>query len=819
MDIKEILSSLSEEQKRAVTTTEGNIRLVAGAGSGKTNTLTKRVAYLCMAKGIEPNRVLSLTFTNKAADEMKQRVASYMDVPTESLEMMTFHRLALDIVKKDLGRLGFATKPDESTGEPIADISIGSTPVPVLAKELFAKNAALLQDLSEEEKKFFMSKVISYTKGIVNNCHYVDLLLDENEELASPKAVIEFEQQKELLQKENAKITASISKLRKQIKDNYGHNNECYEVMDNIRELAKQKKTTKMLKVEGDETPTLSWSRALLKMKRLSKTLSFDDIIMFADYLLSNYDEVRVYWQAKYDYIQVDEFQDTDYSQLHILQMLAEKSHGIFVVGDPDQSIYMFRGVKPDIFNGLEAYMPDLQTIYMQDNYRSSEAVLGAANEVIELNPNRLKKELRAKNSNMNEVNAPLICVGTEQYSAAQLEFIQIKKMLEHGVDANNIAVLYRDKNCTVTGELVKLLQNEDIPLDCQYKATGYADTFADIVLNLLKFRFSRSDNFLGNFLDGLYGEDYAEVFDAEILQTVSTDSGEAVFNLIETLYPKRYSKAGQPIGKYKKFCEASTEIQTVIQTTIDEWDALSDKEKQIACSEDSILDTENEMADGIHIMTIHKSKGLEFDYVFCNMDNGMLPKLNNFTNLDSLEEDVRLAYVAITRAKKQVYIGFQTLEDISPMAAQAFIKNPPIHAKSIKWPETQQLQGKVAEFLSLMDCYYLLNKEGIYALMNEGITVGYRYATMYNGSRVYFHGLWDDVNAAGAIPGTDTLTGKVEVPIINGKVTAYEELSETVPVIYVTDPELLKDLFQRQNPLRAVEQWVAEKKPLQAAS
>ena len=205
--------------------------------------------------------------------------------------------------------------------------------------------------------------------------------------------------------------------------------------------------------------------------------------------------------------------------------------------------------------------------------------------------------------------------------------------------------------------------------------------------------------------------------------------------------------------------------------------------------------------------MTIHKSKGLEFDYVFANMDNEICPKMNNFTNYQSLEEDVRLAYVAITRAKKQIYLGFQTLDTISPFVAKSNVTIEPIHGANLTLPDVETEKNTVKEFLKLLDCYYFLNEEGIYELRNNEEVVGYRYQTMIKGTRVYLQVDLDDVKKAGIC--VEDVSGTAEVTLENGRVKSYEEINGTVPVYNVTDAGLVTELFVNQNPLRTLRHYI----------
>ena len=802
MEKDNILSGLSEEQKRAATTTEGNIRLVAGAGSGKTHTFTKRFAYICKVLGVDPLRILAVTFTNKAATEMRERVAQAIDINPELLNIFTFHRLALNICKKHLSEIGYPTVVEN--GEEHADIVIGSTPVSAMAKELFDSYADEINQLEPEDKQIFISGVIRYTKAIISGKNYTDILLSEDEELSSPLEVVEYEKQKVAVKKQKDSIKRKNQAIRKKIKEDFKKDAAHYLLRQEMKNNDKQ---ADAIKVEHEgPAPTMSWAKKIIKMKISTKVLTFDDLIMFALYLLKNYENVREYWQSQFDYIQVDEFQDTDYEQLEILQILSEKNKGLFTVGDPDQGIYQFRGVKPEIFNELDIHFENLQTIYMEDNYRSAEPVLTAANAIIKLNKNRLKKELKYK-SGIEDMEAPLLCVGTEQYTAAQLEFNQIRKMLKAGVKPDDICVLYRDKNCDLTEELVRYLRQTDIPLDCQFKSGAFASTFEDIVLAIMCYRYTEgSANFLGKFIDTFFGLEYVGMFDSTLLDELTLDA-DSIISFLENLYPKP-AEGKKATGQYKKYCESAEDCKKVIRETVDYWNKLSGSEKQNLCSEDAQLGTDDGVADGLHIMTMHKSKGLEFPYVFVHMDNGMSPKITNFSNLDSLEEEVRLAYVAVSRAKNQVYLCYQDDTSLSPFTAQSCLDIKPIHSTAYQLPDDDSLQRNVNWFLNQLDMYFFLNNEGVCQLKTaDGILAGFRYVTMSKGSRYYLQVTSADLVSAGVEP--PEIMGDAVVMYQDGVIKTFEEMHGTVPVINITDKDDIRKLFSASTVSEVLDKYI----------
>ena len=798
-----ILSTLSEEQRVAATTTEGNIRLAAGAGSGKTHTLTTRVAYICHSKDIAPSRILSLTFTNKAAEEMRERVAKKLGVDEQCLNMMTFHKLALLICKKFLSKIGYPTTTED--GEEVADIVIGPTPVASMANEMFLQYKDSISQMEPGDSDTFEQAVVRYTKSIIKGYDYVNLLLEEDGELASPMEIVNYEVLKADCKKTKDALSKNKLAIRKKIKESFTRDAAHYILLKELREVETEIQNTTV--AYDGVTPTMSWARKLIKMKIATKVLDFDDLIMFALYLLKNFEDVREYWQSQFDYIQVDEFQDTDYRQLEMLQIISEKSRGTFVVGDPDQSIYQFRGVCPEIFNNLDIYFKDLKTIFMEDNYRSSKAVITSANSIITLNQNRLKKELKFK-SGIEDMEAPLICVGTDKLSAAQMELGQIGKMLKAGVNPNDICILYRDRTCPITEELVRYLKQYNIPLDCQFKPYSYPGTFEDIVMAMLMYKHSGgSENFLGKFLDLIYGDDFNGVFDKMQLQDIQTDN-ESIYGFIASIYPKKFSVKGNPIGNYKKFVENEGAVKQVVADTIDYWNNLSEEEKDDLCSEEKQMNTEQADAEGIHIMTIHKSKGLEFPYVFVHMDNDKCPKLGNQTDFNSLEEDVRLAYVAVSRAKKQVYLCFSDATTMSPFIAQSCSTIEPIHGASYVLPDAEALKRNINDFNSMLDMYFFLKGEGVYRLRTaDGIIAGYRYMAVIGGSRYYFQSTAEKLVEAGVEP--PQFFDEAVVMLENGKINTYEEIHGTVPVVNITDLTDIRNLFNAENIFETIAKYI----------
>ena len=309
----ELLNQLNENQRAAVCACDGNLRIIAGAGSGKTRVVTTRIAYLIEGLGILPYRILAITFTNKAANEMKERILRLLGSDGDGVNISTIHSFCVRLLREDIHHLGY---PRNFT---IADSDDQKT----ILKEAY-------KQFEVEVKNMSYASTLSY----ISNCKSAGI---------SPQQAITMANE----------FTTEISKA------------QIYEYYEN--------RLTHMY------------------------ALDFDDLLLFTRRLLMANGEVCAKWQRRFDYIHVDEFQDVDKVQYDIIKMITSPDCHLCVVGDPDQTIYTWRGADVNIIMNFEKDFK-AQTIYLNENYRSTQFILNGANSVIKNNRNRLDKELYTAN-------------------------------------------------------------------------------------------------------------------------------------------------------------------------------------------------------------------------------------------------------------------------------------------------------------------------------------------------------------------------------------------------------------------------------------
>lgn len=596
---------LNEEQLKAATAVTGPVIVFAGAGSGKTRTLTFRVAYMILNKKISPYNILAITFTNKATNEMRERLNSFLDINAKALTINTFHSLCARILRIDIEAIGYNR-----------DFTI----------------------LDEEDQL----KVIS---DVVKELNY---------------------------DKSKAK------NFQKQI--NY---NKCFmtEPNSNDHELSKV--------YEAYEQ----------RMKE-ENLLDYEDLLLKVYELFTKCPEVLFKYQNKYKYILVDEFQDTNLIQYKILKMLALKERNLFVVGDDDQSIYSFRGTNYGNVELFKEDFPEYQLFTLCRNYRSSQTILDVANRLISNNVNREAKQMFTDISG----NADDVVIHQADTQTKEAEFIvntiySLKGAYNSYAD---FAVLYR------SSVLLRNIELELIRRGIPYKVFGGVSYLRrkEIKDAIAYLKLMLNHNDLNSFkrIVNVPSRGIGEVTLKTLLQIKSTyrlNILEAI-EMAETVIPKkRYSellKLKNLIEKYTLRIESDyllamfddfiSEIGYVdylketydnneaedrianlnefksILLSIDAKGLEQDKIEKVreafdeAVLSDSYLQNQNESWEGVTLSTIHSVKGLEFKYVFLiGMEDSIFPNRFRIQNDSELEEERRICYVAITRAKEKLFI------------------------------------------------------------------------------------------------------------------------------------------------------------------
>lgn len=610
-----IYDSLNEMQKKAVFQTEGPVLILAGAGSGKTRVLTHRIAYLIEEKGVNPWNILAITFTNKAAGEMRERVDHLVGFGSESIWVSTFHSACVRILRRFIDRLGYDT-----------NFTIYDTDD---QKSLMKEVCKYLQIDTKTYRERALLNAISSAKN----------------EMISPQ---EF-----LLKAEG--------------------------------DFSKQKIAEVYLEYE--------------KQLRANNALDFDDLLVRAVQLFETQPDVLDYYQERFRYIMVDEYQDTNTVQFHLIRILSSKYRNLCVVGDDDQSIYKFRGANIKNILNFESEFPDATVIKLEQNYRSTSNILNAANAVIHNNIGRKDKTLWTENPEGEKIACKQFDNAYDEadYIAAAIQ----KKVKEERASYKDCAVLYR------TNAQSRMFEERFVSTNIPYKVIGGVNFYArreikDLLAYLRTIENGRDDLAVRRIINvpkrgiGLTSinrvQEYAlqketGFYEALLAADLIPGIGRALSKLesfvaliehfkeeagrltplalltdiIETLDYENYleeidmedaesrieniEELKSKLASYEESCEEAGEQPT-----------LSGFLEEVALVAD--IDNLDEESDYVVLMTLHSAKGLEFSYVFlAGMEDGLFPSYMTITADDpmELEEERRLCYVGITRAMKEL--------------------------------------------------------------------------------------------------------------------------------------------------------------------
>lgn len=604
-----LLDDLNPQQKKAVTHPEGPLLVLAGAGSGKTRVLTYRVAYLINNRGVDPKNIIAITFTNKAAQEMKDRIKKLVPRVNDIL-VSTFHSACVRFLRVDIDKLGY----DRNF------IIFDTQDQQVLIKEC-------LKTLNIDDKKFAPAAVLNYIGRAK------DRLLEPGKCLDSAKDIRE-------------KTMATIYELyQKRLKE--------------------------------------------------SNALDFDDIIMKTVKLFREFPEVLSYYQNRFLHILVDEYQDTNLAQYELVRMMAAKHRNLCVVGDDDQSIYSFRGA--DIRNILEFEQdfPDATVIRLEQNYRSTQTILNAANDVISNNYGRKKKTLWTNNGEGEKIN--LVTLEDEHQEAYFIAREINERIFRDNLSYKDFAVLYR------TNAQSRVLEEAMVKMRLPYKIIGglrfYQRKEIKDILAYLRVVANPFDNVsllriinvpkrgIGNATINKLTE-AAEVRNRSIFEIIM-DTEHLSFSAAVRNKLQKFLLMMEDFRTMARKMTVSDLINYILQQTgyMDELErenttealsrienlqemvgaAIEFEEKNPEGTLEDFLtelalvsdvDNLDENSDAVVLMTLHSAKGLEFPVVFlAGMDEGIFPHSRSLFDSEQLEEERRLCYVGITRAQQKLYM------------------------------------------------------------------------------------------------------------------------------------------------------------------
>jgi ATP-dependent DNA helicase UvrD/PcrA len=609
---QEYLADLNPAQREAVLTTEGPLLVVAGAGSGKTRVLTYRVAHLISACGVKPNEILAITFTNKAAGEMRERLEGLLGPLARAIWILTFHAACGRILRREAPRLGYKT-----------NFTIYDQADQVrLTKQC-------LEELDRDPKRFVPGGIHAQISSAKN-------------QLIGPGDYL-------------SRVSSFYDQT---VADVYG-----------------------------------------LYQKRLhaSNAVDFDDLLMLTVEVLERFPEALERWQKAFRYVLVDEYQDTNHAQYRLLQLLAGKHRNLMVVGDPDQSIYAFRGA--DIRNILEFErdFPETRVIPLEQNYRSTNTILRAANSVIANNRERKEKNLWSELGEGLPVHAIEV---EDEHAEARFVAAEIAALVEEGYSADEIAIFYR------TNAQSRVLEDVLVRQGIAYQVIGGPRFYERAeVKDLIAYLQVLDNPFDAVSLQRIANRPRRGIGDASLARLRAYADGRGI-SLFEALaYPEEAGIGAAPLKAVSSLRTVLVSLQAAAQDlpvpdlieavldrsgyrealeaerTIEAQGRLENLQELVGVGREYLQQTQEPSLSGflqeislysdqdairgeqslVTLMTIHNAKGLEFKAVFViSMEEGIFPHVRSIEE-QGVEEERRLAYVGMTRAEQRLVLTHAT--------------------------------------------------------------------------------------------------------------------------------------------------------------
>lgn len=606
----ELMQKLNTAQREAVCATEGFVRVIAGAGSGKTRALSHRFAFLVNELGIMPGNILCVTFTNKAANEMRQRIHN-LTGDNDTGYINTFHGFCVSVLQEDSYAVQY----------PRSFLVLDNADVDAMLQIIYEERGLTLRDMT-----FSMARdMIEIQKLYKEPEYYRDMIalpleaLKEKYDAATQRDEIIF----------------------------YGY-------------LYQEKKCF---------------------------GLDYNDLIKFTLYIFQEHGDIRLKWQQRLAYIMIDEFQDIDALQYELMKVLCAYHKNLFVVGDPDQTIYTWRGANGSYLLDFEKNFPGTRTVFMMQNYRSTREILAVANSLIAKNTKRIPKELIPALPG----GAPVTCHFADTQEA-EAEWIgeEIGRLHESGMSYDDMTLLYRAHYVTRAVEQVFL--EDKIPYTI-YSGVQFYDRMeikdALCYLRMIAYKDDLSFRRIANAPKRNLGkrrmaflQAYAEQHSCTLYQALQATLEDPVF---------RGTKAAQFVTMIERFAAGQTgrSVSEVLAAILNEsgyermlrtegsqerLDNLAELKQSVyeyetTCGEECTLEhylahvalfTNADSLDSkgrVKLMTVHAAKGLEFPCVFlCGMNEGVFPS-RKVRTVEAMEEERRLAFVAVTRAEKRLYL------------------------------------------------------------------------------------------------------------------------------------------------------------------
>lgn len=608
-----LLDELNEEQQQAVLSTEGFIRVIAGAGSGKTRALSYRFAYLVNEVGILPSNILCVTFTNKSANEMRNRIRK-LTGDNDTGYISTFHGFCVSVLQEDSNAVQY----------PKSFLVLDNSDIDAMLQIIYEERGLTLRQMTFSNAR----DMIEIRKLFKNPDYYNDMIRMTLEEL----------HQKYLTATKTDDIIF------------YGY-------------LYQEKKCF---------------------------GLDYNDLLKFVLYIFQENSDIRQKWQERLEYIMIDEFQDIDFIQYELMKVLCDYHKNLFIVGDPDQTIYTWRGADVRYLLNFDKNFPDVKTIIMNKNYRSTQKILNAANSLIDKNKLRIKKDLVSAADSETTSVMPQYFHGKSSKDEALFIVKKIKELQKENFNLGDIVVLYRAHYISRT--LEEIFQKESIPYTLSsglpffermeikdslsyLRMIAYKDdlSFLRIVNKPKRNIGERRINFIKDYVEK-NGGSYYDALKINLDQEIFSNTKAREFiDLIER-FSQSYSKqqisevfsalineSGYEIALRTEGCQEKLDNLAELKQAIYEYETACGEEctlenflSHVALYTNSDIGTQK---NAVRFMTIHTAKGLEFPVVFiAGLNENMFPSKKTDSQA-SMEEERRLCFVAFTRAQKQLIL------------------------------------------------------------------------------------------------------------------------------------------------------------------
>ena len=607
----ELVQNMNENQLKAILKTQGAVMVIAGAGSGKTRVLTNRIAYLIAKKNVLESNILAITFTNKAAKEMKERIYSLVGETSKYIWINTFHSMCVRILRQHIDLLGYN------------------------------KNFTIL-DTSEQK---------TIIKNIVKE-------LNLSEDSYQPNTILKI-----ISNSKNSMI--SVNEMKAQARFGF---------MKNVAEIYEYYQ----------------------KYLKKNSVLDFDDLMLKTIVLFEKHPEVLAIYQNKFEYIHVDEYQDTNVIQYKLIKMLSEVHKNICIVGDDDQSIYSWRGACSDNIINFEKDYEDVEVIFLDQNYRSNSTILDAANAVIKNNTDRKDKALWSENKGGDKITVYAATNDKDETDDIAKKILDLKTQ---GIDYKDIAILYR------ANYLSRSMENSCMAFGIPYKLIGSLKFLQrQEIRDLLAYMnviVNKNDEFsLRRIINvpkrGIGAssmakiDNYAEQYGLSLFEALKNIdmigvSKKIITNIhLLTQLIEKYSQTEQYsiedliVGIYKDSGYESMlkeSADAYAESRIENISELVSSAKQFSSMNDNLIDFISEMSltsdaddenedDSVVLSTVHAAKGLEYRVVFImGLEENLFPSIRDAESSEDernkMEEERRLAYVAITRAKEKLFMSY----------------------------------------------------------------------------------------------------------------------------------------------------------------